>query len=479
MALLALRRDRPAAHPANEKPEKRKAIAALLALGTAATLVDALHLLEKTVGHDGRVRAIVDFPLIFEHSYIKRIGQQRGHAVGADFFSVQAGQPPFLRQPAKVARAVAVGRVGLEQTAHQRRFRLVHNHGMRFGVVQIADGGAARILAPPQLLADAAPHIFREVFHIILRLAERDIEHELALRRVLKPESRKFQRFQVARGKQVHDSPAVHRISRQAVGMPRNDALRVAALDFLDHFIEDGPTRCLRGHRLDEFADDLNAVFLRQFAQFVQLAFNRKHLAVVLVGGLAGIEEEVHGLPPFLAFLAIVLDARTILPKAATSGGASFFNSRCSPSVTMNILEPALRFRNLHNRLGIVNCPREVMLAMSIIMAHLHLARNACEMKLHRGGGVVKCLFGDFLGRGSGVGAAESGPPRAPCEERTPSAGVDRFRRRGFRARSGRTAWASPSYARVRTARKQSRPRGGRVLGAAASPHAPTGPIRP
>ena len=91
---------------------------------------------------------------------------------------------------------------------------------MRLRVVQIADGRAARILAPPQLLADAAPHIFREVFHIILRLAERDIEHELALRRVLKPESREFQRFQVARGKQVHNPPAIHRIPRQAVGMP-------------------------------------------------------------------------------------------------------------------------------------------------------------------------------------------------------------------------------------------------------------------
>jgi hypothetical protein len=56
----------------------------------------------------------------------------------------------------------------------------------------------------------------------------------------------------------------------------------------------------------------------------------------------------------------------------------------------MNILEPALSFRNLHNRLGIVNCPREVMLAMSIIMANLHLARNACKMKLHLGGGVGK-----------------------------------------------------------------------------------------
>ena len=32
-------------------------------------------------------------------------------------------------------------------------------------------------------------------------------------------------------------------------------------------------------------------------------------------------------------------------------------------------------------------------------------------------------FVGEFLGRGSGVGAADSGPPRAPCEERAPSAG--------------------------------------------------------
>ena len=31
--------------------------------------------------------------------------------------------------------------------------------------------------------------------------------------------------------------------------------------------------------------------------------------------------------------------------------------------------------------------------------------------------------FSEIFGRGSGVGAADSGPPRAPCEERTPSAG--------------------------------------------------------
>ncbi|OQC22717.1 MAG: hypothetical protein BWX68_03047 [Verrucomicrobia bacterium ADurb.Bin063] len=88
VALLALRRDRPAAYPANEKPEKREAIAPLLALGAAAPLVDALHLLEKAVGDNRRVRTLVDFPLIFEHPHIKRIGQQRGHAIRADIFAV-------------------------------------------------------------------------------------------------------------------------------------------------------------------------------------------------------------------------------------------------------------------------------------------------------------------------------------------------------------------------------------------------------
>ena len=55
---------------------------------------------------------------------------------------------------------------------------------------------------------------------------------------------------------------------------------------------------------------------------------------------------------------------------------------------------------------------------------------------------------------------------------------VERVCRRGFRLFARvRTVPASAEASADR--RKASRPRGGRVLGAAASPHAPTGPIRP
>ncbi len=117
---------------------------------------------------------------------------------------------------------------------------------MRLRVVQIADGSAARILAPPQLLADAAPHIFREVFDIILRLAERNVEHELALRRVLKPSRGEFQGGERARVEVVDQAPAIHRIPRQAVGVPSQNRLRLAPFDRFEHFIENGPPRLFR-----------------------------------------------------------------------------------------------------------------------------------------------------------------------------------------------------------------------------------------
>jgi hypothetical protein len=95
----------------------------------------------------------------------------------------------------------------------------------------VSDRGLARKLAAPQFLPDAAPDVLAQVVHVILGLPERDIEHEFPLRRVLEPEGRELERRKLANVESINNPPAVHRVARQPVRVPCEDARRLAALD--------------------------------------------------------------------------------------------------------------------------------------------------------------------------------------------------------------------------------------------------------
>lgn len=64
---------------------------------------------------------------------------------------------------------------------------------MRPGIVHISGRRHVRIDAVAKFLPNAALHVLGQIVHVVFRLPECDLEHELALRRVLKPESRKLE----------------------------------------------------------------------------------------------------------------------------------------------------------------------------------------------------------------------------------------------------------------------------------------------
>ncbi len=148
----------------------------------------------------------------------------------------------------------------------------------------------------------------------------------------------------------------------------------MAAFNLFDHVVENRSARRLGRHGFDEFAHDEDAFLAGQLAEFVELAFDGQHLPVVLVGRFPGIQKKVQLAPPFFVLAVKAFASATTAAKALMSGGASGFNSKCVPSLTMNILEPALSFSRSHSLRGMVNCPLEVMLAISIVMPQVLLA---------------------------------------------------------------------------------------------------------
>ena len=116
--------------------------------------------------------------------------------------------------------AVASGRVGLEQLAHDTGAWLVHDDGAKPWLVQVSDGRFTGVLAAPELLADAAFHVFRQIVHRVLRHAQRNAEDELPLGCILKPKRGEPKATQHARIEQVDDFASLDAVPREPVGVP-------------------------------------------------------------------------------------------------------------------------------------------------------------------------------------------------------------------------------------------------------------------
>ena len=150
-------------------------------------------------------------------------------------------------------------------------------------------GNSPRGVSPkPPLNIDA------ERIDHVFRLAESNVEHEAALRRVLEPERREVQGFELAGVQCVDDPSAVDTVARESVGMPCQYATHRARLDVIHHGIEDGSSWLPGRLRLDQFGDNPEALLLRELPELGKLGIDGQELMPVVVRRFPGVEEVLH-----------------------------------------------------------------------------------------------------------------------------------------------------------------------------------------
>ncbi|HSW02455.1 MAG TPA: hypothetical protein VLI39_19990 [Sedimentisphaerales bacterium] len=80
--------------------------------------------------------------------------------------------------------------------------------------------------------------------------------------------------------------------------MPRENSAGLAALDALEHLVEDRPAGRFRGLAFDEDVGDFEAFALRELLDLGELVGNRADLPRGVIGGLARVDKKawrVHG----------------------------------------------------------------------------------------------------------------------------------------------------------------------------------------
>ena len=76
------------------------------------------------------------------------------------------------------------------------------------------------------------------------------------------------ERRELARVEQINNPPAVHRVTREPVRVPREDARRLAAFDPRHHLVEHRPARHLGGLGLHELIDNHKGFLAGKLTQF-------------------------------------------------------------------------------------------------------------------------------------------------------------------------------------------------------------------
>lgn len=120
-------------------------------------------------------------------------------------------------------------------------------------------------------------------------LRERNVEHELPLRRILKPKRRKFERLESAGVDEVDDSPSIDGISSEAIWMPGKDTLCFSAFDPRDYVVKNRPTWNFGRSRLDKFLDNCEPLSFGGEAKLEELSLDRKHLLFFAVCRFASV----------------------------------------------------------------------------------------------------------------------------------------------------------------------------------------------
>nr|WP_236682489.1 hypothetical protein [Kiritimatiella glycovorans] len=366
MALLLVGGDGASAMVTLDQAPERVAGAPRVA-SASPVLANLLHAVKHLPRDKRRVFAFVHLAAKPEDADIERIGENRVYATHRERLAPDAHKPPVLNHGGDLRNRVLPGCVGLKHPTEKRRSLFVENDHARSPVVHVAGRRHVRIDAFPELLPYAALDVLRKVVHVVFALPECHLQDKLALRGVLKPERRELQGGQFTGVQVVDDSSSVNGIPGQPVGVPSKDCLGVAVFNRLHHLVEDRASRFLGRLRFEVLVRHVEPILACQHAEFVELCVNRKHLPAVVLGGLPGVDEELHGFASFrLAFAssATFVASLAIFRNADTSGVGIGLSRMCSPSVNSASLLPARRPSIFRTFSGMTNCPFDESLAI-------------------------------------------------------------------------------------------------------------------
>ena len=236
----------------------------------------------------------VEFAREPELADVEGVGKKHREPAQGDGVAVTCSHAPSGDKIPQLSHGVFAGRIGLKHAADKRGCGLVYDDGPQLRFIQITHRGLVGVLAPAQLLPDAALYVLGQIVHVVFRLPKGNVQHELALGRVLKPERGELQSQELAGVHGIDDPATVNRVAGQSVGMPGQNPLSLAALKVRHHLVENLPAGRLGRHGFDELADDVQAFFLGELPQFGQLRLDGQHLPVVFVGRFAGIDKHSH-----------------------------------------------------------------------------------------------------------------------------------------------------------------------------------------
>src|SRR3989339_813762 len=265
------------------------------ALGFALKVHDFLRCVEQSPAHNWLERAGEQLPVHADDSVVRMMLEHLldiGHRQHLAFARANPEECEFVSEREK--RMSSRG-VHLERLAHDWRFLGVRLNVPLLSVVDVSKRCRPRPLASAHFLAHAAFHILGKVVHVVLGLAESNVEHKFPLRSRLKPESGKLQRFELAGVQKMNNPPPVYRVPGESVGMPCENSVCSSFLYNFQHSGELGSPGLFCGFGLAERGDDFQLFFCGVFAQLTKLRINRENLAIILFCGFAAVHDDFHG----------------------------------------------------------------------------------------------------------------------------------------------------------------------------------------
>ncbi|MGA2442183.1 MAG: hypothetical protein ABSH08_14610 [Tepidisphaeraceae bacterium] len=193
---------------------------------------------------------------------------------------------------AKPVKGVFSGGVQFKGHCDERAFLGIDDDGAELGFIEVSDRRLATPNAGSGLLPLAPSDVDRAIVGIILRLAEGEVEHQFALGRRLKPKAAKPEIGDFVFVDEVDDPPAVEGVAGKPVGVPSDDAVCLAPLNTLKHFVKERPALGLGASALLKTPDDIEAVSLHKLSHLGQLVADRASLPLLAFGRFADVDEE-------------------------------------------------------------------------------------------------------------------------------------------------------------------------------------------
>src|SRR3989339_1417188 len=265
------------------------------ALGFALKVHDFLRCVEQSPAHNWLERAGEQLPVHADDSVVRMMLEHLldiGHRQHLAFARAKPEECEFVSEREK--RMSSRG-VHLERLAHDWRFLGVRLNVPLLSVVDVSKRCRPRPLASAHFLAHAAFHILGKVVHVVLGLAESNVEHKFPLRSRLKPESGKLQRFELAGVQKMNNPPPVYRVPGESVGMPCENSVCSSFLYNFQHSGELGSPGLFCGFGLAERGDDFQLFFCGILLQLSELRVNREYLAIILFCRFATVSNDFHG----------------------------------------------------------------------------------------------------------------------------------------------------------------------------------------